>query len=166
MAPRPKGMMRLAQIKVQSYHQKFINDGCADILGSAAQMGLSTSGVIPLPTKRRLITIMKGPFVDRKALQQHHHSTHKRLIELYGASAVGQDATSTVHFLRYLEHTILRVPPGISCRVTLFSDEMAEPPPSAARSAVARAVLGDDDAPPLGQFQPAPLTEAAASDKN
>ena len=31
-----------------------------------------------------------------------------------------------VHFLRYLEHTILVVHPGCSARVKLYSDELLE----------------------------------------
>ena len=147
MAPRPKDMVRLAQLKVQSYHKKFITDGCADISSSAVQMGLQIGGIVPLPTKKRLITILKGPFVDKKALQQHHHATHKRLIELYGKSTTGQCATSCVHFLRYLEHTIMQLHPGISVRVTLFSDEVAEAQ-GGARSAVVRAAIGADALPP------------------
>ena len=147
MVPRPKDMVRLAQLKVQAYHKKFITDGCADICSSAVQMGLQIGGIVPLPTKKRLITILKGPFVDKKALQQHHHATHKRLIELYGKSTTGQCATSCVHFLRYLEHTIMQLHPGISVRVTLFSDEVAEAQ-GGARSAVVRAAIGADALPP------------------
>ena len=145
MVPPPKGMLRLAQVKIHSYHKKFISDGCVDILSSAAQMGLKTSGIVPLPTKTRLVTLMKGPFVDRKALSQHHHSTHKRLIELYGESTTGQDATTCVQFLRYLEHTILQVHPAISVRVTLFSDEIAEAQHST--SGIVRAAMGADEEP-------------------
>ena len=133
--------MRLAQIKIQSYHKKFMADGVNDIVTSAKQMGVHIGGVVPLPKKTRLITILKGPFVDKKAQQQHHHTTYKRLVQLYGASTTGQDATNCVHFLRYLEHTIMQLHPGISVRVTLFSDEMAE---AGARSAVTRAVTGAD----------------------
>ena len=71
--------------------------------------------------------------------------TYKRLVELYGASTVGPDATACVHFLRYLEHTILQVHPGISVRVTLFSDELAEARGAGAASEVVRAVV--DGAP-------------------
>ena len=147
MAPAPRGLIKLAQIKVHSYHKKFISDGVSDICASATQMGLKTGGVVPLPTKTRLITILKGPFVDRNALQQHHHSTHKRLVELYGESTTGPDATRCVHFLRYLEHTIMQLHPGISVRVTLFSDEVPEAQ-GGARSAVVRAAIGADALPP------------------
>ena len=109
-------------------------------------MGLRMSGIIPLPTKRRLFSIMRGPFVDKKSQEQHFHATHKRLIEIYGESTTGQDATSCVHFLRYLEHTIMQVHPGISVRITLFSDEVAEQRQGAPSSAVARAIRGGQDA--------------------
>ena len=89
-------------------------------------MGLAIGGVVPLPTKRKLFSILRGPFVDKKSQDQFFHNTHKRLIELYGASTTGQDATTCVHFLRYLEHTIMQLHPGISVRITLFSDEVAE----------------------------------------
>ena len=140
-------MVRLCQLKVQSYHKKFITDGCTDICSSAAQMGLKISGVIPLPTKRRLFNILRGPFVDQKSQQQHHHSTHKRLIEIYGESTTGQDATTCVHFLRYLEHTIMQLHPGISVRITLFSDEVAEQQ-QGTTSQVVRAVTGGDEPRP------------------
>lgn len=118
--------VRLAQIHLRSYHPKFITDACNDIQRSAAHMGVHTSGVIPLPTDTRRISLPKAPFVYKKAINQYQHDTHKRLIELYGASTTGQDATNVVHFLRYLEHTILELHPGCSTRVTLFSEEKTE----------------------------------------
>ena len=147
MAPAPRGLIKLAQIKVHSYHKKFISDGVSDICASATQMGLKTGGVVPLPTKTRLITILKGPFVDRNALQQHHHSTHKRLVELYGESTTGPDATRCVHFLRYLEHTIMQLHPGISVRITLFSDEVAEAQGAEAQRVATSAIVGAVMAP-------------------
>lgn len=106
-------------------------------------MGLKIGGIVPLPTKRRLVNILRGPFVDKKSQEQYHHSTHKRLIEIYGESTVGPDATACVHFLRYLEHTIMQLHPGISVRVTLFSSEVAEQ--QRPTSEVVRAVT---DSPP------------------
>ena len=71
---RAKDLVRLAQLKVHSYHKKFITDGCTDICNSARQMGLKVSGVVPLPTKRRLVTFMKGPFVNKTAQEQLHQA--------------------------------------------------------------------------------------------
>jgi small subunit ribosomal protein S10 len=115
--------LRLAQIALRSYHPKFITDAVADIRRSATQMGIDMSGTIPLPTKKRKYTVQKATFVYKSARSQYQHDTHKRLIEFYGDSSTGQAATNVVHFLRYLEHTILAVHPGCTARVTLFSDE-------------------------------------------
>lgn len=119
----PRGMLRLAQIALQSYHPKFITDCAKDIKRSAAHMGVHAGGVVPLPTKTTKISMRNSPFVHSKSIAQFQKNTHKRLIELYGESTVGQDATNVVHFLRYLEHTILMVHPGCSARIKLFSSE-------------------------------------------
>ena len=131
------GLARLAQIHLRSYHPKFIMDACHDIRSSAAQMGVRTSGIIPLPTHKRKYALLKSAFVHKQAIRHAGYFTHKRLIELYGESTIGQDATDVVHFLRYLEHTILMLHPSVSSRVTLYSHEMAEPP-SAVAAEVAR----------------------------
>lgn len=126
--------IRLAQVTLQSYHPKFITDAVADIRRSAAQMGISIGGTVPLPTKTRRLTVRKATFVYKKAQASYQHDTHKRLIEFYGhaapgqAASTGQAATNVVHFLRYLEHTILQLHPGCSSRVTLFSDERVKAP--------------------------------------
>ena len=51
----------------------------------------------------------------------------KRLIELYGATPAGKDGSAVVHFLRYLEHTIMPLHPATRLRVILFSDEKLLP---------------------------------------
>lgn len=63
-------MLRLAQLNMHSYHPKFMADACKDILNSASQMGISTSGIISLPTKKRRFSMLKGPFVHSKAIHQ------------------------------------------------------------------------------------------------
>ena len=124
--PPPRGLLRLAQIRFTSYHPKFVTDCGNDVYQSATQMGLQTSGIVPLPTHSRKYSVLKSPFKYKKAWHQYQHDTHKRLIELYGKSTTGQEATSVVHFLRYLEHTILVLHPACSARILLFSDEMCE----------------------------------------
>mmetsp|Transcript_54354 Transcript_54354/g.140393 ORF Transcript_54354/g.140393 Transcript_54354/m.140393 type:complete len:138 (-) Transcript_54354:268-681(-) len=122
--PPPQGMLRLAQIHLRSWHSKFVNDAVNDVRRSASHMGITTSGTVPLPTQKRKFSVNRSPFVHSKSQSQFQIDTHKRLIELYGESTTGQSATNVVHFLRYLEHTILVLHPGCSARVKLYSDEM------------------------------------------
>ena len=118
-----KGLARLAQIALRSHHQKFIKDVANDITRSATSMGISISGTVPLPTKKSRWVVPRSPFVNSRSQEHYQMNTHKRLIELYGESAGGRDGTAVVHFLRYLEHTIMPLHPSTRVRVTLFSNE-------------------------------------------
>ena len=40
--------------------------------------------VLPLPTKSRLFTVLKSPFVNKKSREQFKLETHKRIIVLKG----------------------------------------------------------------------------------
>ena len=87
--------------------------------------------VIP-PELRPLVPLDGGRFATsdlndlyRRVINRNNRL--KRLIELRGESTTGQDASRVVHFLRYLEHTIMILHPGCSTRVTLYSQEKAEP---------------------------------------
>ncbi len=122
-----KGLTRLASIALRSYHPKFVNDVAADIQKSAAALGIKASGSTPGPTQRTRWTVLRSPFVHKKAMDQFQMLTHKRLIELYGATPAGKDGSAVVHFLRYLEHTIMPLHPATRLRVILFSDEKLLP---------------------------------------
>ena len=114
---------RLAQLHLRSYHPKYVTDAVNDIRRSAEKMNIKLGGTVPLPTDKMKFSVNRSPFVHSKSKLQFQKDTHKRLIEIYGDSTTGQDATNVVHFLRYLEHTILVLHPGCSARVKLYSSE-------------------------------------------
>ena len=116
-------LQRLAQVHLRSYHPKFVTDAVNDIRRSAEKMNIKLGGTVPLPTDINKFSVNRSPFVHSKSKLQFQKDTHKRLIEIYGDSTTGQDATNVVHFLRYLEHTILVLHPGCSARVKLYSSE-------------------------------------------
>ena len=116
-------LQRLAQLYLRSYHPKYVTDAVNDIRRSAEKMNIKLGGTVPLPTDKMKFSVNRSPFVHSKSKLQFQKDTHKRLIEIYGDSTTGQDATNVVHFLRYLEHTILVLHPGCSARVKLYSSE-------------------------------------------
>jgi small subunit ribosomal protein S10 len=116
-------LQRLAQLHLRSYHPKYLTDAVNDIRRSAEKMNIKLGGTVPLPTDKMKFSVNRSPFVHSKSKLQFQKDTHKRLIEIYGDSTTGQDATNVVHFLRYLEHTILVLHPGCSARVKLYSSE-------------------------------------------
>ena len=128
MATSARGLgTRLAAISLRAWHPKWVIDAANDVRQSATQMGIKMSGTIHLPTRsRKALKVLKSPHVYSKHMHQYQQDTHKRLIQFYGDGHTGQDATKVVHFLRYLQHTILILHPGCWSRVILYSDECIE----------------------------------------
>ncbi len=50
------------------------------------------SGPVPLPTKREIFTVLRGPHVDKKSREQFQMKTHKRLIDIINPTAKTIDA--------------------------------------------------------------------------
>jgi len=54
--------------------------------------GAVVSGPIPLPTHRKLYTILRSPFVNKKANDQFQLKTYKRLMDIYSSTSKTIDA--------------------------------------------------------------------------
>lgn len=64
------------------------------IVEAAKKTGALVSGPIPLPTHKKIFTVNRSTFVNKKSREQFQLSTYKRLIELYNASKQTVDALS------------------------------------------------------------------------
>ena len=56
--------------------------------------GAVITGPIPLPTQKRIFTVLKSPHVNKKAREQFQLCTHKRLLDIYTSSSRTVDALS------------------------------------------------------------------------
>ena len=54
--------------------------------------GAVISGPIPLPTHKRIFTVNRSTFVNKKSREQFQLSSFKRLIDIYNSSAKTIDA--------------------------------------------------------------------------
>ena len=54
--------------------------------------GATVSGPIPLPTHKRIYTVNRSTFVNKKAREQFQLASYKRLIDIYGSTAKTVDA--------------------------------------------------------------------------
>jgi len=54
----------------------------ADIERTARNSGAKIVGPIPLPTKRRVFTVLRSPHIDKTSREQFEMRTHKRLIDI------------------------------------------------------------------------------------
>ena len=136
---------KLAALALRAYHPKFVADAVNDVRTSATKMGIQMSGTIFLPTKKRkLYDVKRSPHVHSKSVIHYQMDTHKRLIEFYGDGHMGQDASNVVHFLRYLEHTILQLHPGCMVRTILYSDEAVDRQENWRRPQIPDSQISDD----------------------
>jgi small subunit ribosomal protein S10 len=63
-----------------------------EIVKTAKRTGARVSGPIPLPTKKRVYTVLRSPHVDKKSREQFETRIHKRLIDIYDSNPQTVDA--------------------------------------------------------------------------
>ncbi|MGB1284321.1 MAG: 30S ribosomal protein S10, partial [Polaribacter sp.] len=54
--------------------------------------GAVVSGPIPLPTHKRIYTVLKSPHVNKKSREQFQLAAYKRLLDIYSSSSKTIDA--------------------------------------------------------------------------
>ena len=54
--------------------------------------GAIVSGPIPLPTHKRIYTVLRSPHVNKKAREQFQLCAYKRLMDIYSSSSKTIDA--------------------------------------------------------------------------
>ena len=69
-------------IRLKSFDHVLIDKSADEIVRTALRTGSVVSGPIPLPTKRKLITVLRSPHIDKKSREQFEMKVHKRLITI------------------------------------------------------------------------------------
>jgi small subunit ribosomal protein S10 len=70
------------RIRMKSYDHKILDDSVEEIVEVAERTGAEVAGPVPLPTKRRVYTVLRSPHVDKKSREQFEIRIHNRLIDL------------------------------------------------------------------------------------
>ena len=70
------------RIRLKSFDHRMIDRSTADIVRTARNTGAKIVGPIPLPTKKRVYTVIRSPHVDKTSREQFEIRTHKRLIDI------------------------------------------------------------------------------------
>ncbi len=75
----PQGRIR---VKLKAYDHRLIDEAAAKIVEAALATGAKVIGPVPLPTKRKVITVTTSPHVEKNAREQFEMLVHKRLVEI------------------------------------------------------------------------------------
>ena len=62
------------------------------IVKTVKSTGAVVTGPIPLPTHKKLFTVLRSPHVNKKAREQFQLSSYKRLLDIYSSSSKTIDA--------------------------------------------------------------------------
>ena len=77
---------------MQSYDHNLVDKSAEKIVKAVKITGAVVSGPIPLPTHKRIYTVLRSPHVNKKAREQFQLCAYKRLIDIYSSSSKTVDA--------------------------------------------------------------------------
>ena len=85
-------MSQRIRIKLKSYDYNLVDKSAEKIVKTVRSTGAVVTGPIPLPTHKRIFTVLRSPHVNKKSREQFQLCTFKRLVDIYSNSAKTVDA--------------------------------------------------------------------------
>ena len=100
--------MQKMRIRLKAYDHTVIDQAAEKIVETAKRSGAQVSGPIPLPTDKKVVTILRAVHKYKDSREQFERRTHKRLIDIKNPSQ------KTVEAL-----TNLDLPAGVEIEIKL-----------------------------------------------
>ena len=85
-------MSQKIRIKLKSYDYNLVDKSAEKIVKTVKSTGAVVNGPIPLPTNKKIYTVLRSTFVNKKAREQFEYSTYKRLLDIYSTTSKTIDA--------------------------------------------------------------------------
>ena len=85
-------MNQKIRIKLKSYDHNLVDKSSEKIVKTVSNTGAVVSGPIPLPTQKKIYTVLRSPHVNKKAREQFQLFTYKRLLDIYSSTSKTVDA--------------------------------------------------------------------------
>jgi small subunit ribosomal protein S10 len=75
------------RIKLKSYDHNLVDKSAEKIVKAIKVTGAVVNGPIPLPTHKKVFTVNRSTFVNKKSREQFELATFKRLMDIYNSSS-------------------------------------------------------------------------------
>ena len=85
-------MSQRIRIKLKSFDHNLVDQSAEKIAKTVKSSGAIVSGPIPLPTHKKIFTVLRSPHVNKQSREQFQLSAHKRLMDIYSSSSKTIDA--------------------------------------------------------------------------
>lgn len=70
------------RIRIKAYDYRLIDKTARTIIDTAERTGAVVSGPIPLPTEKKMTTVLRSTFIHKDSREQFEMRIHKRLIDV------------------------------------------------------------------------------------
>ncbi|HCY73665.1 MAG TPA: 30S ribosomal protein S10 [Rikenellaceae bacterium] len=85
-------MSQKIRIKLKSFDHMLVDKSTAKIVETVKSTGATVNGPIPLPTNKKIFTVNRSTFVNKKSREQFELDTYCRLLDIEGSNAKTVDA--------------------------------------------------------------------------
>ena len=85
-------MSQRIRLTLKSYDHNLVDKSAEKIVKTVKMTGAVVNGPIPLPTNKKIFTVNRSTFVNKKSREQFELSSYKRLMDIYSTSAKTIDA--------------------------------------------------------------------------
>lgn len=75
------------RIRFKGYDSRILDASVGEVVDTAKATGAKVVGPIPLPTKRSIFTVLRGPHVDKKSREQFLQKIHRRVLDILSPTA-------------------------------------------------------------------------------
>ena len=85
-------MSQKIRIKLKSYDHNLLDKSADKIVKTVKTTGAVVTGPIPLPTHKKIFTVLRSPHVNKKSREQFKLCSYKRLLDIYSSTSKTIDA--------------------------------------------------------------------------
>ena len=80
------------RIRLKAYDYRIIDKSAKHIIETAERTGAKVVGPIPLPSEKKITTVLRSPHVDKDSREQFEMRIHKRLIDVVDPTSTTIDS--------------------------------------------------------------------------
>ena len=85
-------MSQQIRIKLKSYDHMLVDKSASKIVDTVKATGAKVNGPIPLPTHKKIFTVNRSTFVNKKSREQFELDSYVRLLDIDDSNAKTVDA--------------------------------------------------------------------------
>ena len=85
-------MNQKIRIKLKSFDHMLVDKSATKIVETVKATGAKVNGPIPLPTNKKIFTVNRSTFVNKKAREQFELDSYRRLLDIEDSNAKTVDA--------------------------------------------------------------------------